>query len=232
MSADKVDETKIQNKEAYDGIKEAMLQKGAIPKEVVEQDKAIQEEKEIRKKFQGIIDNVENSIEAIKKKYQNIKHITRPIKIIVKKAGFPFKVIDYVVEYQAKGSEEIIIKIGGEILGIITLGAGFSIATAIASLIAAKFVLAGVVGFMVFTAIAVPIIWVANQSEDLFRFIYENIYIRAKKEKDRVSNFVDYIGSGKWCDDLRDNIIKATKNKIKEKIYLIIENPIGRFILK
>lgn len=117
-------------------------------------------------------------------------------------------------------------------MGIITLGAGFSIATAIASLIAAKFALAGVVGFMVFTAIAVPIIWVANQSEDLFRFIYENIYIRAKKEKDRVSNFVDYIGSGKWCDDLRDNIIKATKNKIKEKIYLIIENPIGRFILK
>ena len=67
MSADKVDETKIQNKEAYDGIKEAMLQKGAIPKEIIEKDKAIQEEKEIRKKFQGIIDNVENSIEAIKK---------------------------------------------------------------------------------------------------------------------------------------------------------------------
>ncbi len=63
MNADKDNE--IQNKEAYDGIREAMLQKGAIPKEIIEKDKEIREEKEIRKKFQGIIDNVENSVGAI-----------------------------------------------------------------------------------------------------------------------------------------------------------------------
>ncbi len=79
---------------------------------------------------------------------------------------------------------------------------------------------------------AVSIIWVASQSEDLFRFIYDNVYIRAKDEKDRALNFADYIWSGKWYDDLKDKIIKATKNKIKEKIYTIIEDPIGRLIFK
>lgn len=235
MCVKKVDETKIQNKEAYDGIKEAMLQKEAIPKEIIEKDKAIQEKKEMQEKLKvfGDMSSVgTNFIKSFEERYPNIKNITRPIKIIVKKAGLPFEIIDLVLEYQINGNEGVIIKIGGKVLETIILGAGISIATTIASLIAAKFALAGVVGFIVFTAIAVPIIWVANQSEVLFRFIYENVYIRAKQEKDRVSNCVDYIWSGKWYDDLRDNIIKATKNKIKEKIYLIIENPIGRFILK
>lgn len=235
MNADKVDESKIQNKEAYNGIKEAMLQDGAIPKEIIEKDKAIQEQKEMQEKLKafGDISSVgTNFIESFEKKYPNIKHITRPIKIIVKKAGLPFEIIDLVLEYQINGNDSVIVKIGGKVLETIILGAGFSIATAIASLVATKFALAGVVGFIIFAAMAVPIIWVASQSEDLFRFIYENVYIRAKKEKDRVLNCIDYIGSGKWYDDLRYSIIKATKNKIKETIYLIIENPIGRFILK
>ncbi|MFW5625350.1 MAG: hypothetical protein ACOCMW_06165, partial [Campylobacter hyointestinalis] len=116
-----------------------------------------------------------------------------PIKIIVKKAGLPFEIIDLILEYQINGEEGVIIKIGGKIIETIIFGAGTSIALAIAATVAGYFasmsIVATIVGFVVFAGIAGLVIWISNQSEILLRFIYENVYVRLKKEKERFLNF-------------------------------------------
>lgn len=93
-------------------------------------------------------------------------------------------------------------------------------------------IVGAIVGFVVFAVAIGLVIWISNQSEILLRFIYENVYVRLKKEKERFLNFTDYIFSGQWYEDLKDEIAKELKNKIKKEMYKIIENPIGRFIFK
>lgn len=227
------------NQEVYDGVKEVMLQEGVIPKEIIKRNEVIREKKEMQEKFQFFKDGLSmgtNAIESIGKQYPILQPIITPIKIIVKKAGLPFEIIDLILEYQINGEEGVIIKIGGKIIETIIFGAGTSIALAIAATVAGYFasmsIVATIVGFVVFAGIAGLTIWISNQSEILLRFIYENVYVRLKKEKERFLNFTDYIFSGQWYEDLKDEIAKELKNKIKKEMYKIIENPIGRFIFK
>lgn len=227
------------NQEVYDGVKEVMLQEGVIPREIVKYSKEMQEKKELQEKFQFFKDGLSmgtNAIEAIGKQYPALSHILTPIKIIVKKAGLPFEIIDLILEYQINGDKGIIIKIGGKIIETIIFGVGTSIALAISAAVASYFasmaIAGAIVGFIVFVSIIGFVIWLSNQSETLLRFIYENVYVRSKQIKERYLNFMDYIFSKKWYEDLKDEIARQVENKIRKEIYNIIENPIGRFILK
>lgn len=227
------------NQEVYDGVKEVMLQEGVIPKEIIKRNEVIREKKEMQEKFKDILNPLSTTVKSLEstvKQYPALSPILTPIKIIVKKAGLPFEIIDLILEYQINGEEGVIIKIGGKIIETIIFGAGTSIALAIAATVAGYFasmsIVATIVGFVVFAGIAGLTIWISNQSEILLRFIYENVYVRLKKEKERFLNFTDYIFSGQWYEDLKDEIAKELKNKIKKEMYKIIENPIGRFIFK
>ncbi len=216
-----------------------MLQEEVIPKEVIKRDGAVREKKEMQEKFKDILNPLSTtfkSLESTIKQYPILSPILSPIKIIVKKAGLPFEIIDLMLEYQINGEEGVIIKIGGKIIETIIFGAGTSIAIAIAAAVAGYFasmtIAGAIVGFIVFVSIIGFVIWLSNQSEILFRFIYENVYVRLKKEKERFLNFTDYIFSGQWYEDLKDEIARQVENKIRKEIYNIIENPIGRFIFK
>lgn len=201
----------IQNKEVYDGVREAMLQKGVIPKEIIKYGEEIQDKKKLEKMqkdfkdFSSPLNNVAQSIESAIKQYPILSPILTPIKIIVKKAGVPFEIIDYVLEYQINGEEGIIIKIGGKIIETVIFNVGIGIAVAISAAVAGYFasmaIAGAIVGFVVFAATSSLVIWLSNQSEELFRFIYEYIYLPAKDTFTNLRNGFDYLLSGDWTNE-------------------------------
>lgn len=96
MSADKDnDESKIKNKEAYDGIVGALLN-GGMPKEIAEYDKMAREAKqeqdrlkkqqEVFEKVGDIFGDATSTMEDLDKRFTALQPITTPIKIITKKS--------------------------------------------------------------------------------------------------------------------------------------------------
>ena len=139
MSADKDnDESKIKNKEAYDGIVGALLN-GGMPKEVVEYDKMAREAKqeqdrlkkqqEVFGKTGDIFGNTTSIMENLDKRFTTLQPITMPIKIITKRVSNTFNVLDYTIEYQLNGAKGIIIKIIRNSMeqAVFSVGVGISV---------------------------------------------------------------------------------------------------------
>ena len=214
-----------QNQAVFEGVKEAMLKEGVIPREVIEYSKEMQEQKRLQETnqfFKDIISTGTNTIEAISKKYSALAPILTPIKIVIKKAGLPFEIIDLVLEYQINGDKGVIIKIGEKVIETIVFGAGISVAIAISTAIAGYFasmsIAGAMVGFVVFAGIAGLSIWISNQSREILHFIYEYIYLPTKETFSNLQNGLDYFFSGDWyADFIRMMIFSNTEgNKILE----------------
>lgn len=214
-----------QNQAVFEGIKEAMLKEGVIPREVIEYSKEMQEQRRLRETnqfFKDIISTGTNTIEAISKKYSALAPILTPIKIVIKKAGLPFEIIDLVLEYQINGDKGVIIKIGEKVIETIIFGAGISVAIAISTAIAGYFasmsIAGAMVGFIVFAGIAGLSIWISSQSREILHFIYEYIYLPTKETFSNLQNGLDYFFSGNWyADFIRMMIFSNTEgNKILE----------------
>ncbi|RDU58218.1 hypothetical protein, partial [Helicobacter sp. MIT 14-3879] len=81
----------IHNQEAYEGIKQVMLQEGVIPREVIKYSEKMQEKKRIEEKQKDIEEalghtgTAKNIIESIDRQYPTLKPIITPIKIIIKR---------------------------------------------------------------------------------------------------------------------------------------------------
>lgn len=217
-----------QNQAVFEGVKEAMLKEGVIPREVIEYSEEIQEKKRLEKMQKDLenitspISSINNTIEAISKKYSALAPILTPIKIVIKKAGLPFEIIDLVLEYQINGDKGVIIKIGEKVIETIVFGAGISVAIAISTAIAGYFasmsIAGAMVGFVVFAGIAGLSIWISNQSREILHFIYEYIYLPTKETFSNLQNGLDYFFSGDWyADFIRMMIFSNTEgNKILE----------------
>lgn len=214
-----------QNQAVFEGVKEAMLKEGVIPREIIKYGKEMQEQRRLRETnqfFKDIISTGTNTIEAISKKYSALAPILTPIKIVIKKAGLPFEIIDLVLEYQINGDKGVIIKIGEKVIETIIFGAGISVAIAISTAIAGYFasmsIAGAMVGFIVFAGIAGLSIWVSNQSREILHFIYEYIYLPTKETFSNLQNGLDYFFSGNWyADFIRMMIFSNTEgNKILE----------------
>lgn len=215
----------IHNQEAYEGIKQVMLQEGVIPKEVIKYSKEMQEKKRVEEKQKdieevaGYAGTAKNIIESMDKQYPTLKPIITPIKIIVKRVDGMFKVIDLILEYQINGDKGIIIKIAEEIIASVVFSAG----TAISSIIAAKVALVlsaidkefgAVVGFFIFSGGVIISDWLANESKELVHFAYEYIYLPTKRKTKSLQNGFDYFLSGNWWNDFfRITLFSNDKNK-------------------
>ncbi|RDU60867.1 hypothetical protein CQA53_10625 [Helicobacter didelphidarum] len=170
----------ITNKEAYNGMMQAFLKDGAMPKELVEYDKQVaeierrreqekealkeQQEKENLKKQQETLDvwkkpfEVSSSLaEHLKKFLPTLEPITMPIQIITKRAERIFSMADYVIEYKINGAKGVVIKIisDGVEGAVFNIGLGGSILVGIASAIVAYFlsvpaIAAGIIGLIIF----------------------------------------------------------------------------------
>lgn len=221
----------MQNQAVFEGVKEAMLKEGVIPREVIEYSKEMQEQRRLRETnqfFKDIISTGTNTIEAISKKYSALAPILTPIKIVIKKAGLPFEIIDLVLEYQINGDKGVIIKIGEKVIETIIFGAGISVAIAISTAIAGYFasmsIAGAMVGFIVFAGIAGLSIWISNQSREILHFIYEYIYLPTKETFSNLQNGLDYFFSGNWYADFIGMMIfsntegnKILENKLRDK---------------
>lgn len=214
-----------QNQEAYEGIKEVMLQNGVIPREIIKYSEEIQEKKRLQDNFNNIstcINTATQTLESAIKKYSALAPILTPIKIIIKKAGLPFEIIDLTLEYQINGDKGIIIKIGEKVIETIIFGAGISVAMAISTAIAGYFasmsIAGAMVGFVVFAGIAGLSIWISNQSREILHFIYEYIYLPTKETFSNLQNGLDYFFSVDWyANFIRMTIFSnAEGNKILE----------------
>lgn len=101
------------NQEVYDGVKEVMLQEGVIPKEIIKRNEVIREKKEMQEKFKDILNPLSTTVKSLEstvKQYPALSPILTPIKIIVKKAGLPFEIIDLILEYQINGEEGVTLR--------------------------------------------------------------------------------------------------------------------------
>lgn len=227
----------IQNKEAYEGIKSAMLKEGVIPKEIIKYSEEMKEKerlKETQSKTNDIknpIGETSNALEAFTKQYSNLSPILIPIKIIVKRADGTLKIIDLVLEYQINGNEGVLIKIGEEVISSITFSAG----TAISSVIATKVALilsvidedfGVVVGFSIFSNGIILSNWLADQSKELVHFAYEYIYIPTQNTFIKLKNGFAYLLSGNWFNDFL--IITSFGNpETKQILQYKLENNYG-----
>ncbi|RDU58725.1 hypothetical protein, partial [Helicobacter sp. MIT 14-3879] len=199
----------IHNQEAYEGIKQVMLQEGVIPREMIRYSEEVKEKKrleELKNKW-GFVSShtgtAKNIIESIDRQYPTLKPIITPIKIIIKRVDGMFEIIDLILEYQLNGEEGVLIKIGEEIIASIVFSAGAVISSIIATRVA--LVLSAidkdfgiVVGFFVFSNGVIVSDWLANKSKKLVHFAYEHIYLPTKNTWKDLKNGFDYLLSGDW----------------------------------
>lgn len=153
MIADKDnDESKIKNKEAYDGIVGALLN-GGMPKAVVEYDKMarkakheqdrLKKQQEVFEKVGDIFGNATSIMGDLDKRFTALQPITMPIKIMTKRVSNTFNVLDYTVKYQLNGSKGVTVKIISNSIeqAVFSVGVGISVSLAIATVIAGYFYL-------------------------------------------------------------------------------------------
>lgn len=227
MNASEKDST--QNQAVFEGIKETMLKEEVIPREIIKYSEEIQEKKRLEKMQKDLenitspISSTDNIIESFSKQYPILSPVATPIKIIIKKAGLPFEIIDLVLEYQINGDKGIAIKIGEKVIETIIFGAGISVAMAISTAIAGYFASMSIAGamvrFVVFAGIAGLSIWISNQSRGILHFIYKYIYLPTKETFSNLQNGLDYFFSGDWYA----NFIRMTifSNAESKKVFRI-----------
>lgn len=196
-----------QNQEVYDRVKIAMLQDGAIPKEIIEHEqKSIEIKRMQQKQVQALEDQagtIDNISQAFTQKYPSLEPIRTPIKIIVKRAEMLFTTIDYALTYQINGGEGVVVKIGEEVISNVVFAAGTSVSIAISSAVA-TFIsgLSGnpqfgvVVGFFVFSGGVIASDWLGDKSKYVVNLFYEHIYLPIKNKARDLKNGLNYFING------------------------------------
>ncbi|TQR51512.1 hypothetical protein [Campylobacter troglodytis] len=222
MIADKDnDESKIKNKEAYDGIVGALLN-GGMPKAVVEYDKMarkakheqdrLKKQQEVFEKVGDIFGNATSIMGDLDKRFTALQPITMPIKIMTKRVSNTFNVLDYTIEYQLNGSKGVTVKIISNSIeqAVFSVGVGISVSLAIATVIAGYFlsiplIATSIIAFFIFsigiTVSNLVSTWVGDMSQNIINFAYEYIYISAKKGIERLQNGIDYFVSKDLFND-------------------------------
>lgn len=198
--------------EVYNGIKDAMLKEGAIPKEIIKHEQENLESKRIQKQLNTTIGEpavqINNALQAITRKYPTIDPITTPIKIITKRIDRTFAIIDYVLEYQINGEEGVLVKIGEEVISNVVFAAGTSVSIVISSAVA-TFVsglsgspqLGAIVGFVIFSSGVIVSNWLGDRSKEVVHFIYEHVYLPTKSKVKSLQNGLDYLVGGNFSMD-------------------------------
>lgn len=197
--------------EVYNGIKDAMLKEGAIPKEIIKHEQESIESKRIQKQIQDAKEKVgdfTNYAEAPTQKYPAIAPITTPIKIITKRIDRTFTIIDYVLTYQINGEEGVLVKIGEEVISNVVFAAGTSVSIVISSAVA-TFVsglsgspqLGAIVGFVIFSGGVIVSNWLGDRSKEVVHFIYEHVYLPTKSKVKSLQNGLDYFVGGDFSRD-------------------------------